>query len=130
MKAYGIGRICRDMELKSSTSGTSYLANSIACDRKYTKGEKVTDFIPIKAFGKVAESMDKWLHKGSKILVEGDIQVDEYTDKNGVKKSTTSIVVSSWEFAEGKGETKDQVTEDAKSFLNVPDNLVEELPFS
>jgi single-strand DNA-binding protein len=129
MKAYGIGRLTREIELKSSTSGTSYLANSIACDRKYSK-EKVTDFFNIKAFGKVAEGMDKWLHKGSKIFIEGDIQVDEYTDKNGIKKSTTSIVVSSWEFAEGKGETKDQVTEDAKSFLNVPDSLLETLPFS
>jgi len=126
MKAYGIGRLCRDIELKSSTSGTSYLANSIACDRKYSK-EKVTDFIPIKAFGKVADGMDKWLHKGSKILIEGDIQVDEYTDKNGVKKSTTSIVVSSWEFAEGKGESTPEKKE--TDFLSVPETLVEELPF-
>ena len=127
MKAYGIGRLTREIELKSSTSGTSYLANSIACDRKYSK-EKVTDFFNIKAFGKVAEGMDKWLHKGSKIFVEGDIQVDEYTDKNGVKKSTVSIVVSSWEFAEGKGETSPEKKDDVADFLNVSD--ISELPFA
>lgn len=127
MKAYGIGRLTREIELKSSTSGTSYLANSIACDRKYSK-EKVTDFFNIKAFGKVAEGMDKWLHKGSKIFIEGDIQVDEYTDKNGVKKSTTSIVVSSWEFAEGKGETAPEKKDDVADFLNVSD--ISELPFA
>ena len=126
MRAYGIGRITREVELKYSQSGTAFMSNSIACDRKFAK-EKTTDFFNIKAFGKVAEGMEKYLHKGSKVLVEGDLQTEEYTDKQGAKKQTTSIVVSSWEFAEGKGETKEEPKND---FLNIPDSLIEQLPFS
>lgn len=126
MKAYGIGRLTRELELKSSTSGTSYLTNSIACDRKY--GEKKTDFFQIKAFGKLAESMDKYLRKGSRILVEGDLQTDEYVDKTGNKKQSVSIVVSAWEFADSKtGESKEEKSND---FINVPDSILEELPFA
>ena len=121
MRVFGIGRLTKEVELKSSQSGTSYLSNSIACDRKY--GEKKTDFFNIKAFGKTAEAMDKFLHKGSKIFVEGDIQVDEYTDKTGVKKSSVSIVISSWEFAESKEEKKND-------FISLPEGLTEELPFA
>lgn len=126
MKAYGIGRLTRELELKSSTSGTSYLTNSIACDRKY--GEKKTDFFQIKAFGKLAESMDKYLRKGSRILVEGDLQTDEYVDKTGNKKQSVSIVVSAWEFADSKtGESKEEKSND---FINVPDSIIETLPFA
>lgn len=124
MRAYGLGRLTKDIELKSSTSGTSYLSNSVACDRKY--GEKKTDFFNIKAFGKTAEAMDKFLHKGSKIFVEGDLQIDEYTDKTGNKRQTVSIVVTSWEFAESKGESKEE--DKTEKFLEVAD--IADLPFS
>jgi len=126
MKAYGIGRLTKEIELKYSQSGTAYMSNSIACDRKFAK-EKTTDFFNIKAFGKTSEAMDKMLHKGSKIFVEGELQVDEYTDKNGIKKSSVSIVISSWEFAESKGESKEEKKDD---FLNLPEGLTEELPFA
>lgn len=127
MKAYGIGRLTRELELKSSTSGTSYLTNSIACDRKY--GEKKTDFYQIKAFGKLAEAMNSYLHKGSKIFVEGELQIDEYTNKTGEKKQTTTITVSSWEFAEAKSDKSDN-NESKNDFINVPDSIIEELPFA
>lgn len=126
MKAYGIGRLTKEIELKYSQSGTAFLSNSIACDRKFAK-EKTTDFFNIKAFGKTAEAMDKYLHKGSKVFIEGDIQVDEYTDKTGAKKSTTSIVVSSWEFADSKSEGEKKPESD---FLNIADSIMEELPFA
>lgn len=125
MRVYGLGRLTKDIELKYSQSGTAYMSNSIACDRKFAK-EKTTDFFNIKAFGKTAEAMDKFLHKGSKIFVEGSLQNDEYTTKEGVKKTTTSLYVDSWEFAEGKGEVK----EEKPDFISVPEGLVEELPFS
>lgn len=123
MHCYGIGRLTRELELKSSTSGTSYLTNSIACDRKY--GEKKTDFYQIKAFGKLAEAMNSYLHKGSKIFVEGELQIDEYTNKTGEKKQTTTITVSSWEFAEAKSESK----ESKNDFINVAPEIEEQLPF-
>lgn len=125
MRGYGIGRLTKDIEVKCSATGTAYLTNSIACDRKFSK-EKQTDFFNIKVFGKTAEAMGKFLHKGSKIFVEGSLQTDEYTTKDGQKKSSISLYVDSWEFAEAKGEAK----EEKPDFISVPEGLVEELPFS
>jgi len=125
MKAYGLGRLTKEIELKYSQSGTAYMSNSIACDRKFAK-EKTTDFFNIKAFGRTAEAMDKFLHKGSKIFVEGNLQTDEYTTKDGQKKSSVSLYVDSWEFAEAKGEAK----EEKPDFINIPDSILETLPFS
>lgn len=126
MRIFGICRLCKEIELNHSTSGTAYLSNSIACDRKY--GEKKTDFFYIKAFAKTAESMNSFLHKGSKIFIEGDLQTDEYTDKAGNKKTSTYIVISSWEFAESKGESENKSGNN--DFINVAPEILEELPFS
>lgn len=123
-----IGRLTKDIELKSSTSGTSYTQNSIAVDRRGK--EKETDFFNISAFGKSAEFLDKYFHKGSKVAITGHLQSGSYTDKNGNKVNSVTIIVDQIDFCEAKGESKDQVTEDANSFLNVPDSLLETLPFA
>ena len=129
IKGYGIGRLTKDIELSYSAAGTAYMSNSIASDRKYSKdAEKKTDFFNIKVFGKNAENMSSYLHKGSKILVEGHFQNDEYTTKDGVKKSNMVLYVDSWEFAENKGDAAKE--QKANDFVNVPEGLVEELPFS
>lgn len=132
MRIYGLARLTKEIELKYSASGTAYLMNGIACDRKYKKdGEPTADFFNIKVFGKTAEAMNQYLHKGSKVFIEGDLQTETYTDKAGSKKTSTAIFVTSWEFAESKADSGNG-NSNAKSndFLNVPDGLVEELPFS
>ena len=130
MKAIGIGRLTKDIELKHSQSGTAFLSNSIACDRKFKReGEPTADFHNIKVFGKTAEAMEKYLHKGSKIYVEGNLQNEEYTDKNGVKRQITSIYVTEWEFADSKGESKTETKADVTE-LNITEQLPFDLPFS
>ena len=129
MKAFGLGRLTRDIELKYSQSGTAYMQNSIACDRRFKKdGDPDADFFNIKVFGKTAEAMEKMLHKGSKIFVEGTLQNDSWTDKDGNKKSQTAIMVETWEFAESKGSGEKSESKDVTDFLNVAD--ISELPFS
>ena len=131
MKAFGLGRLTRDIELKHSQSGTAYMQNSIACDRRFKKdGDPDADFFNIKVFGKTAEAMEKMLHKGSKIFVEGTLQNDSWTDKDGNKKSQTAIMVETWEFAESKGESKTESKADVTDFINIADSVLEELPFS
>ena len=129
MKAFGLGRLTRDIELKYSQSGTAYMQNSIACDRRFKKdGDPDADFFNIKVFGKTAEAMEKMLHKGSKIFVEGTLQNDSWTDKDGNKKSQTAIMVETWEFAESKvTEVKAEKKDD---FLSIPDGLIEDRPFA
>ena len=128
-KVIVMGRLTKEVEMQTSSGGTNYIRNSVAVDRKFNKGEeKQTDFFNISAFGKTAEFISKYFHKGSKVLITGRLQSDSYTDKNGNKSTTVSIVVEEVDFCEAKGETTEQKPEN--NFLNVPEGLVEELPFS
>lgn len=94
------GRLTRDPEVKYTQKGMAWTNTSIAVDRP-TK-EKVADFFNLVAWDKTAEIMGKYLKKGSKILVEGRLQLNQYEDKNGDKKSTVNVVVDSFEFMDAK----------------------------
>jgi single-strand DNA-binding protein len=126
-----IGRLTRDAELKSSTSGTSYYRNGIAVDRKGK--DAGTDFFNLLAFNKTAEFLDKYFRKGSKIAISGHLQSGEYTKQDGTKVTTVEIVVEECDFCESKSEsnpTQNAPQSTKNDFLNVPDGLVEELPFA
>ena len=103
---------------------------TLACDRKYKKeGEPSADFISCVAFGKAAEFAEKYLDKGTKIIVSGRIQTGSY-EKDGQKIYTTDIVVEEQEFAESKKDNgKPQPAPDNGEWMNVPDTAVDELPF-
>lgn len=120
----GTGRLTRDNDLSYSTSGTAYLKNGIAVDRR---GEG-TDFFNLTVFGKSAEAFDKYLKKGSKVVIEGHLQSDSYTNKEGKKSTSVSIIVDEWEFGEGKKDSGDTQNK-TPDFLNVADNI-DDLPFN
>lgn len=85
---------------------------TLAVDRKYKKdGEQTADFINCVAFGKTAEFAQKYLHKGTKIAIEGRIQTGSYTKQDGSKAYTTDVVVEACEFAESKGANQQQTTQ-------------------
>lgn len=117
----GIGRLVRDVKLESTTSGKSYLKNAIAIDRK---GEG-TDFIPIIAWEKTAEFIDKYFRKGSRIGISGRIQTSTYT-KDGKSKTSVDVVVEEVTFCESKT-TEDTLLSNKSDFLTV--NSTDELPF-
>ena len=120
-----IGRITKDISLQYSTSGTAYIRNSIAVDRKGK--EKKTDFFSITAFGKTAEFIDKYFSKGSKIVIEGEWRTGSYTNKDGQKVYTTDVVVEEQEFCESKA--SDQPKEQDNGFVKVPEGIEQDLPF-
>ena len=101
-----MGRLTRDPEIRYS-QGENAMAiarYTLAVDRRFKRdGEQTADFISCLAFGKSAEFAEKYLHQGTKILIEGRIQTGSYTNKEGQKVYTTEVVVESHEFAEGKG---------------------------
>jgi single-strand DNA-binding protein len=105
----------------------------LAVDRKYKKeGEATADFISCVAFGKNGEFVEKYLHQGTKICVEGRIQTGSYTNKDGQKVYTTEIVVENHEFCESKGTgtAQEQPQASPDGFMNIPDGLADEgLPF-
>lgn len=98
------GRLTKDPEVRYSQgeNSTCVARYTLAVDRKYTKGEeKQADFISCVAFGKSGEFAEKYLKKGTKILVTGRIQTGSY-EKDGKKIYTTDVVVEEHEFVEAK----------------------------
>ena len=99
-----MGRLTRDPEARTTQSGQSVASFTLAVDRstKGPKGEKETDFINCVAFGKTAEVVCTYVSKGQRLIVQGRIQTGSYTDKNGNKRYTTNVAVSTVEFVEKK----------------------------
>ncbi|ASM34684.1 single-stranded DNA-binding protein [Campylobacter sputorum subsp. bubulus] len=100
-----VGNLTRDIELRYSTSGSAIGNSAIAVTRKYSTqgGEKreETCFVDISFFGRTAEIANQYLSKGSKLLVEGRLKFDQWTDNNGQNRSKHSIVVENMEMLGG-----------------------------
>lgn len=146
-----MGRLTRDPEVRYS-AGENALAiarYTLAVDRRFRReGEATADFINCVSFGRTAEFAEKYYHKGIRITVCGRIQTGSYTNREGVKVYTTEVVVEEQEFAESKAASQgyaaanaipqpmsaaDMPTPSAASadgFMNIPDGIDEELPFS
>jgi single-stranded DNA-binding protein len=101
-----VGNLTKPIELRYTQSGAAIGSSGIAVTRKYTlNGEKreETCFIDITFFGKQAEVSNQYLQKGSKLLVEGRLKFDQWTDNNGQNRSKHSVAV---EVMEMLGEPK------------------------
>lgn len=106
------GRLTRDPEVRYSQSGNAFARVGIAVDRPFSKNKEV-DFFNLVAFGKTAEFLGKWFEKGSKLLVEGRLQISEYEDKEGIKRKSADVIVDNVEFADGKKKQPNSGTDDA-----------------
>lgn len=100
------GNLTRDPELKTASSGKAYARAGIAVNRPFSK-DKTVDFFNLLIWDKSAEAMNKYLAKGSRILVEGRLQTSKYKDKDGKERTATEIVVENWEFADSKKKAAD-----------------------
>ena len=135
-------RLVRDPEVRYSQGATSTAVArfTIAVDRRFKReGEPDADFFNCVSFGKTAESVEKYLKQGTKVMIVGRVENDNYTDKNGNKVYGTRIYVEEWEFCESKAQssTEAQKTQNTanseareEGFMDVPDNVFEELPFN
>ena len=97
------GNVVRDNDVKD-TAATKELKNTLAVKREFKKDE--TDFVNYVAFGKVAELLEKYTQKGSKLLIQGRLQIGSY-EKDGIKRSTTDIIVENIEFIGGNKQNKE-----------------------
>lgn len=116
-----IGRLTKDIDVRSSQSGTSVAKFTVAVDRR-TK-EKETDFINCTAFGKTAEVLQKYVRKGHRIGIVGHIQTGSY-EKDGHKVYTTDVIVDEIEFLEKKDDSAPVIKEDEFADVSATD-----LPF-
>lgn len=132
------GRLTRDPEVRYSQGEklTAIARYSLAVDRKFKQdGQPTADFINCVAIGKNGEFAEKYLHKGTKIIVTGHIQTGSYTNKDGQKVYTTDVMVEEHEFAEsrnasGSNDSAPSNKVDSDGFMNIPDGIFEELPFN
>jgi single-strand DNA-binding protein len=99
-----MGRICHDLELKTTPSGFSVLSFRIAVDRNYqVKGEeRKADFFSVVAWRSTAEFVSKYFGKGRMIMVDGELQTRQYVDKNGQNQNIVEVVANSIHFTGDK----------------------------
>ena len=136
-KVFLAGRLTRDPEVRY-TQGDKPAAiarYTLAVDRRFKRdGDANADFINCVAFGKAAEFAEKYYKKGIKIIVSGRIQTGSYTNKDGQKVYTTDVVVEEQEFVESKSSSQNNSSGHTASgsdgFMNIPDGIDEEVPFS
>jgi single-strand DNA-binding protein len=124
-----MGRLTKDPEIRYSQNNTAIAKYSLAVDRRFKRdGDPEADFFTCSAFGKSAEFVEKYLKKGTKIVVVGEIHNNNYTNKNGEKVYSFEVLVSEHYFAESKKSEENEVVEG--EFQPVPPSLAEELPFN
>jgi len=102
-----VGNLTRDIELRYSQSGMGIAKTAIATSRKFTSnGEKKEEvcFVDITFFGRSAEVANQYLRRGSKILVEGRLNFEQWVDQNGQKRSKHSVVVETMQMLDSKGD--------------------------
>ena len=144
-----MGRLTRDPNVRY-TAGDNPMAiarYTLAVDRRFKRENEATaDFISCVAFGRAAEFAEKYFRQGIRIIVSGRIQTGSYTNRDGNKVYTTDVVVEEQEFAESKAVSDSHVGQvasmgapaptptpsmaSADGFMNIPDGIDEELPFS
>lgn len=99
-----MGRLTRDPELRRTGSGTAVTSFSLACDRDFKShsGDKETDFIEVVAWKNTAEFVSKYFSKGRMAVVDGRLQIRDWTDKAGNKRTTAEVVAENVYFADSK----------------------------
>ena len=149
-----MGRLTRDPEVRYSagSSGTTVANFRIAVDRRFKReGQQDADFFDCVAFGKQAEFVERYIHKGTKVVVSGSMQNDNYQGRDGQMVYRNRIVLDNSEFAESKAASQNNayvpqepaekqaprresrpapaVNTSGDGFMNIPDGIDEELPF-
>ena len=112
-----MGRMTRDPELRRTNSGTAVASFTVAVDRdfKSQSGEKETDFIDVVAWRNTAEFASKYFSKGRMAVVEGRLQIRDWTDKEGNKRRSAEIVADSVYFGDSKRDGGDTVQSEPQS---------------
>ena len=108
-KCFLLGRLTKDPEIRRTNGGTAVTSFTLAVDRDFkTNGEKETDFIEVVAWRNTAEFVSKYFSKGRMAIVEGRLQIRDWTDKNGNKRRTAEVVADNVYFGDSKKENKQE----------------------
>lgn len=129
-----VGRLVADPDVRY-TNGDNPMAIAryrLAVDRRSKReGDSDADFISCVAFSKQGEFAEKYLKKGMKMAISGRIQTGSYTNNDGQKVYTTDVVVEEHYFCESRGNNSPaQQSSGDDGFMNIPDEIDEQLPFA
>jgi single-strand DNA-binding protein len=98
-----VGRLVADPEHRQTPNGKSVTNIRVAVDRKGR--EKETDFFNCTAFGQQGEALAEYAQKGRLIGIVGKIQLDQYTNKEGVKQQSVKIIIDNWQLLDSRKNT-------------------------
>ena len=126
-----MGRLTRDPELRKTGNGTAVTSFTLAVDRDYKPqdGERETDFIDVVAWRGTGEFVSKYFTKGRMAVVEGRLQVRDWTDKDGNKRRSTEVVADNVYFGDSKRPESGTPAEPSGELQELPDEEKGELPF-
>lgn len=125
-----MGRLTNDPDVRYSQNGSAVANLSLAVNRKFKReGDPDADFFRCVAFGKTAESIEKYLLKGVKVIVTGEMQNDNY-EKDGIKHYQMKVILKDWEFAESKKAADETATTTNDGFMPVPGDMDLDMPFA
>ena len=112
-----MGRLTRDPELRRTQNGTAVTSFSVAVDRDFKSresGEKATDFIDVVAWRQTAEFVCQYFTKGRMAVVEGRLQIRDWTDRDGGKRRNAEVVVDNIYFGESKRREGGEMRSDSR----------------
>ena len=130
-KFIGMGRLTGEPTIIMSNSGSSIAKFTTALERAFKQeGQPTADFVNCVAFGKTAEFIEKYFHKGNRIAYTGHLQTGSY-EKDGVKQKKKKKKKKTVEFCESKQSNSPEAKDSNANndFLNVPEGIDSELPF-
>lgn len=122
------GRLTRDIELKKTSSDIAYAEFSVAWSEKYKESETKC-FLRCKAWRSTAEFLQKYFSKGQEIGIEGHLVTEEW-EKDGQKQSRTICQVDKVHFCGSKSDKQNAAEKPSDDFVNVPEEIDNELPFN
>jgi single-strand DNA-binding protein len=102
-KAILVGNLTRDPEHRTTSNNLSVTTFTVAVQRRFAQSEPKADFFNVVTWRATADNCAKYLQKGSKVGVVGQIQNRQYDDKNGVRRYITEIIAEEVEFLSSKG---------------------------
>lgn len=130
-KVFLIGNITRDPELAETASGVKVCRFSLAVNRNYagSDGERKTDFFNVSAWRGLGENVAKFVKKGNKLSVVGSIEIRNYEDSQGIKRTSVDVTAQDVEFLTAKGNSDDTQPEQHGAAALQPLDDGSDIPF-
>lgn len=125
-KTFSSGNLTDEPKITTTSTGKKKADFTLALNRM----KEGADFPRFIAWEQKAEFIEKWCHKGTKLIVEGHIQTGSYENKDGKKVYTTDIVCDNIEFGEKKQKDEQPKQNESDEWVKIPDGIQEELPFT